>query len=339
MKASRPEVHALLGDIKSHPEQDGLRLILADWLEEHGDEADQARAELIRCQLEHARLGLEGAGRAAGRRALFLQQKYGPAWLGPVQQWLRQWCCPRGLLSVSVPLDSLRSQALALLAGSETWAWVEEVFLLDAGDGDVARLRRSPLLEQIALLGLRRGGIGPAGAAALGQWPLLERLDGLDLGQTPLTDAGLEALLAGGMLGNLRRLDLDGCRLDGDSLPRLAQLPRLERLVLWCNQLADEGARRLAGADAFARLRFLDLRGNQIGERGGACLAGWPGLAGLRELNLADNQLGPAAAAALAASPYLDGVQSLVLWGNPIGAAGAARLRERFGLRALVATL
>jgi uncharacterized protein (TIGR02996 family) len=339
--ASRPEVLALLGDIKSHPEQDGLRLILGDWLEENGDGADQARAELIRCQVEHARLGLEGTGRAAGRRALWLQQQYGPAWLGPVEQWLAQWSCPRGLLSVAVPLESLRSQAMSLVAGTETWAWVEEVFLLGAGDSEVARLRRCVLLEQIAALGLRRCALGPAGAGALGQWPLLGRLDWLDLGQTALGDAGLAVLARSEFLGQLRRLDLDGCRLRGPGLVRLAAAgpARLERLLLWGNPLGDEGARALAGANPFPRLRALDLRGNQIGNAGAASLAGWPGLAGLRELNLADNHLGSGAAFALAESPHLDRVESLVLWGNPINPDGAARLRDRFGPRVHVSTL
>jgi uncharacterized protein (TIGR02996 family) len=44
----RPSVLAFLHHIKAHPEEDAPRLILADWLEEHGDDHDVARALLIR---------------------------------------------------------------------------------------------------------------------------------------------------------------------------------------------------------------------------------------------------------------------------------------------------
>ena len=336
---SRPEVLALLGDSKSHPEQEGLRLILADWLEEHGDPADQARAEMIRCQIDHARLPPEAAGKAAaGRRGLWLQQKFGPAWLGPVQQWLQDWSCPRGLLAVSVPVASLKGQAMSLLAGTETWAWVEEVYLHGGVDADVARLRRCALLEQVGGLGFRRFELGPAGARSLAAWPLLERLHRLDLRQTPLGDPGLAALAASRLLGNLRFLDLSGCRLEADGLASLAgaSLPRLQLLMLGGNSLGDAGLVALARARPLPRLRHLHLRGNQIGDAGGVRLAGWPGLAEVRELGLEDNHLGSATAIALARSPYLECIESLLLWGNPIGREGAQRLTERFGARVRV---
>src|SRR5437870_2204633 len=157
VRGPRPEVLALLGDIKTDPEQDGLRLILADWLEENGDAADQARAELIRCQVEYARLPPEAPGKAAaGRRGLFLQQQYGPTWLGPLMQWLQEWSCPRGLLAVSVPVAAIQGQALSRLAATETWAWVEEVYLFGAASADLSLLRRCPLLAQLAGQGQRR---------------------------------------------------------------------------------------------------------------------------------------------------------------------------------------
>jgi uncharacterized protein (TIGR02996 family) len=47
----RPEVLAFLRDAKENPRDDPPRLILADWLDENGDEIDRARAEFIRIQL------------------------------------------------------------------------------------------------------------------------------------------------------------------------------------------------------------------------------------------------------------------------------------------------
>src|SRR3954465_6720696 len=54
----RPEVLAILQDVKDHPEDDTPRLVLADWLDEHGASdhgADHDRAAFIRVQLRLAR--------------------------------------------------------------------------------------------------------------------------------------------------------------------------------------------------------------------------------------------------------------------------------------------
>src|SRR5262245_20846052 len=48
MPAPRPELVALLEAAKDQPEELAPRLVLADWLEEFGDEHDRARAEFVR---------------------------------------------------------------------------------------------------------------------------------------------------------------------------------------------------------------------------------------------------------------------------------------------------
>ena len=52
-----PTLLGLLATCKADPDDDTPRLILADWLDDYGDEADQARACLIRTQCELARPG------------------------------------------------------------------------------------------------------------------------------------------------------------------------------------------------------------------------------------------------------------------------------------------
>ncbi len=327
----RPAVLALLGDAKAHPEQ--------DWLEDNGDALDQVRGELIRCQLEVDRLPAEAPARAAlARRARALQQQYERAWLGSLQPWLAEWACHRGLLSISVPVGHLCGRTLPLLTGTETWAWVEELYVVGAQDADLARLRTCPLLAQLGALGFQGSRLSQAGARTLGQCSFLTHLHTLDLSHCPLIGEGVRALVAGGQLGHLRHLDLASCGLQAGAICHLEALERLERLILWGNLLGDGGAARLASCRSWPRLAALDLRGNQIGEAGGTALAGWPGLAGLRELLLTDNQLGPAAAQALAGSRHLERVESLVLWGNPVGPDGADQLRKRFGDRVHVST-
>jgi uncharacterized protein (TIGR02996 family) len=338
---ARPEVLAFLADVKEHPQEDGLRLIFADWLEENGDALDQARAELIRCQVELARLPPEAPERAAhGRRARALQQTHGKAWLGPLEGWLSHWSCQRGLLSVYLSADQLRSHALVGLAATETWAWVDEVYVTTAGDNDVARLGQTALLSAVVSLGFRGGNLGPAGAQALGKLPLVARLHRLDLDHNHIGDRGLAALLASPHLGQLRTLELAGADLTaeaGGHLARAPSLARLERLSLWGNQLGNDGAEALARSEHLRHLRQVDLRGNAISDAGAAAIAsaagaGAPLFASLRELNLADNDIRPDGARALANS-LPDGLTSLVLWGNPVGIAGAQALRERFGPR------
>ena len=46
------EREALLHAIRLEPDEDTPRLVYADWLDEHGDEADRAHAEQIRVQIE-----------------------------------------------------------------------------------------------------------------------------------------------------------------------------------------------------------------------------------------------------------------------------------------------
>jgi uncharacterized protein (TIGR02996 family) len=336
----RPEVLAFLADIKNHPQEDGLRLIFADWLEENGDPLDQARAELIRSQIEFSRLPPDAPGRPEhGRRQRALQTKYTNAWLGPLTAW-GSWLHQRGLLSGSLMVTHLRSQALTALAGTETWAWVEELYLAAGQDSDVSRLKHNPLLAELTSLGFHRG-LGPAGVQALAALPLLARLDKLILNENDVGDQGLRALSASPHLERLRTLELSRTSLAGEGVIHLASaagLPRLERLNLAGNRLGDDGVAILASTQQLLGLQMLDLRSNLIGDAGATALSQSPALASLRELNLADNQLGPVAAHALAGSPHLEGIVALVLWGNPIGPKGVEDLRQRFGSRVHVST-
>lgn len=330
----REQVLAILADVKEHPDEDGLRLILADWLEEFGDASDAARAELIRCQITHERAPPGDAEKtAAGRRARWLQQNHGTKWLGPLAQWLSAWAFRRGLLSVSFEASLLRGQGLALLGASETWAWVDETYLLGAADADVARLRKCELFDTVGSLGFRRSPLGPDGVAALGDSPLAARLHKLDLSQCPVGNRGVEVLAHSPGFAGLRHLDLSGCQLTNRAdLRASTSLPELRTLTLWGNNLGPEPMRRLAASAGWPCLCRLDLRACQIDDVGGRALARWAGLASLRELDLSDNNLGEFAATALAESPHLDAIEALTLWGNPLGEA-AARLRGRFGRR------
>src|SRR5262245_20074727 len=62
-RARTAQDDAFLADVLEHPDEDAPRLVYADWLDEHGDEADRDRAELIRVQCQLARGDLDEARR------------------------------------------------------------------------------------------------------------------------------------------------------------------------------------------------------------------------------------------------------------------------------------
>ena len=74
----RPELIALLDACKDEPDDDAPRLVLADWLEEYGDESDRDRAEFIRLQIER-----DGEDDLSPREQALLHDR-GPSWLWPI---------------------------------------------------------------------------------------------------------------------------------------------------------------------------------------------------------------------------------------------------------------
>src|SRR5262249_22969826 len=120
----RPEVLALLHDVKENPDDDGLRLILADWLEEHGD----ARAELIRVQIEKAKLNrLAPRWQELDRQETKILKEHGRPWRDALKAMGGKCYFSRGLLwrhhldvgkLLRAPWESWRDgEALAWLDG------------------------------------------------------------------------------------------------------------------------------------------------------------------------------------------------------------------------------
>src|SRR4051812_29721240 len=89
--------------LQQGPDDDVLRLVYADFLEEHGDEASAAQAELIRVQVELAALapcdrwGAERAAELTARQNELLD-RWERTWLGDWADVLDGWAFHRGLL-------------------------------------------------------------------------------------------------------------------------------------------------------------------------------------------------------------------------------------------------
>ncbi|HEY7426373.1 MAG TPA: TIGR02996 domain-containing protein [Gemmataceae bacterium] len=74
---------ALMAAIREAPEDDALRLIVADWFEEQGGEANVARAEFIRTQIQRTNLPPDDIGQSELQaRELRLLKRWEPVWCG-----------------------------------------------------------------------------------------------------------------------------------------------------------------------------------------------------------------------------------------------------------------
>src|SRR5262245_37493064 len=79
---------ALMAACIANPEEDTPRLALADWLQEHGDEHDCARAEFIRLQIRAESLPENSASRKKlNAAAEELESKHRAHWLAPLKQF------------------------------------------------------------------------------------------------------------------------------------------------------------------------------------------------------------------------------------------------------------
>jgi uncharacterized protein (TIGR02996 family) len=311
----RAELLSLLQDAREHPGDVSRRLVLADWLEEYGDEADRARAELVRiqCRLEP---GLVSSGYQhpvvipaldAGRAALFRRQdqllaRYEKAWLGPLLRHLdAAWHFRRGMAVLDIDARNLPARLAARLAGTEAWAWVEGLRLRGASRRHLARLLDCPQLASVTAVqfgsDVRRCEMRPLSRI---RW--FAGLRELNLGQTRVSEEAL-ALLA-----------------------ESARQPALEHLCLYRSGVTPRGLMRLADTAVFEGLTTLDLRHNRLGDAAVEALAASRGLARLTHLLLAGNRVGPRGAGALAESPFLGSLTSLDLARNPLGDEGALTL-------------
>jgi uncharacterized protein (TIGR02996 family) len=357
---------ALLAAIRETPEDDGPRLVYADWLEEHGDEHDRARAEFIRVQCELARGAPRDRQRELQVRERALQKGHQAAWLGPL------WS-PAGETRVAFHrgLATLEMDATKFLARSfqeqapEHFRQAGVVGLtLWCPGGPLEGLAESAVLGRLASLEVDQDPFERGLAASLAANPHLAGLSSLELGSqgleegalrtlaesphlrnlTRLAPAGvaggprpadLEALTAPGAFPNLVSLSLPGWDFshnDLDRLLRASYAPKLTSLELAGRKIGDGGVRALVDSALPANLERLGLAGNFIGRSGFRALAE-ASFPRLRALDLAGNI--PGGTAALLKSPGLGRLTKLNLAYVRLGDAGVKALARCPGLARL----
>src|SRR6516165_7948006 len=104
----------LLQALIEHPDDDIRRLVLADWLEEHGE---PERAEFIRTQIELAKLPKTDKRRQVlEERETELLARNEQEWVKPLRDRVISWTFHRGFVAeVSVTVEAYQKYAFELV--------------------------------------------------------------------------------------------------------------------------------------------------------------------------------------------------------------------------------
>jgi uncharacterized protein (TIGR02996 family) len=171
---------ALIAAIREAPDDDAPRLICADWLEEQGGEANVARAEFIRTQIQRAQLPPDDPRHSELQaRELRLLKRWAPVWCGShfvfkkvrfrrgfieyVHLHLRHFLHHRRQMLELEPVRDVKltgwfrapDDLVRRVAGCEEWKYIETLRIHHQGPHHDPRSNLVELLESPHLTGLR----------------------------------------------------------------------------------------------------------------------------------------------------------------------------------------
>jgi uncharacterized protein (TIGR02996 family) len=317
---------SLLAGIRDDPDDDTLRSIYADWLEDNGD---PDRAEFIRVQLRLAALPAWNPARFdLEEREQDLLAEHRAAWMAHLPKWARQLELRfrRGLLDEAQPTTSAYLRYGERLARLLPLRKVSLQGYVDRPE-EVARLPATARLSELDTTGmssdapvqrrffdnlhaprLRRltfsGGVVqlPGLPAVLIGWPGLAQLTGLGISTMPYGDY-LAELFASPRLGRLEWLDLSYTDIGPATCAALARQEKLNGL------------------------RYLDVSSCGLGAGGAHALAeaAWPAL---EELRLSPWLMNADDVRRLLSGAWMAGLRSLDLIGMRGGAEAGRVLAE-----------
>jgi uncharacterized protein (TIGR02996 family) len=253
-----------LGAIGADPDDDTVRLVYADWLDENGG---GDRAEFIRVQVELARpVGDDQRGDELRRRESEILAARRDEWVGELADTApaAAWVFRRGFVDgLDLRGHEVGPDGAAALAASPHLAYATTLDLTGnrVGDEGARALASSRHAAHLRSLDLTANVIDLA-ALELALSPFMGRLTSLRLGQNVIRDAGWTALYFA---------------LQGE---------RLEVLDLSSNPIPDSGPRPVTDLPYRPRLAALDLSKTLAGNAAAAGLADTPALSLLRTLDL-----------------------------------------------------
>ncbi len=306
--------------LQQEPENDDLRLVYADFLEDRGDDESLARGEFIRVQVEWAALPPTAKGAAERAAQLTTRQnelltQWQRVWLGDWAEVLASWTFRRGFV------EAVQADASVFLDCAADWfaEWPPlNVAKLTRAGHLLPELAASPWLAHLRGLDLSNNGIDSAGLAHLTASRFLCLLQALDLSDNPIGPAGAGLLATAWSADELSELHLARCGLWHEGLlaligSRSGHPLRLRRLDLSDNGLYRLALVRLVDSPGMRRLESLDLSGNPLGNNGASVLADSSNASELVDLGLSGTGAGDREVIALATSRHLRKLRSLDL--------------------------
>lgn len=341
------ERRALMTAIVANPDDDAPRLVFADWLQEHGDTHDQARAEFIRLQIEVAKLPEKDPRRKKlTKRAENLASEHDAVWIAPLLGIERLLIHPvpnadeytRGLWgSLFMPVQRFLLNAYQrVLPDALAAVGVEE--LRFAGSTKRVAAVAAPPLRWVARV------IYPQAddkfLRAFGGSEYCTHLSSIELADPQITDGGLREFARTTGTRHLRRFALADvprwrtrrkytaagilALLESDRFP-------LDTLCL-TSEPAKFGYAALLASPHLKRLTRLTL-GTSVPM---GAVAACPHLTGLRELAIEQSGIGNADVDVLLTNPALKNLQKLALWDINaeqlrLSQTSHKKLRDRFG--------
>jgi uncharacterized protein (TIGR02996 family) len=324
---------AFVEAICENPADDAVRLVFADWLDDHGE---PERAEFIRVQVELAGLPPDSPRRdqfEPRERALLAEHR--TAWLAEVPSFARKDAVfRRGFVEkITTKASQFVKGAKALFKTAPVrGAWL--TYRAPWGTTEIPDPALAACEELQRLVSLRVGGylgssyIGNQGVQTLVASPHLAKLETLDLSENRITAVAVQALAASPHLANLKSLNLaadlytDRDRMLGDegaaALAAAPHLAGLRELNLSHSRIGSKGAEALAKSKHLRNLTRLDLSWNDIGDEGGLALANSATLTNLTTLGLRHTGLGDVAVEDLFTSPHLSRLTDIELYAGEL---------------------
>jgi uncharacterized protein (TIGR02996 family) len=306
---------AFFDDIYAHPDDDGLRLIYADWLEENGQ---PERGELIRIQLELEELPEDHPRRSdlEGRQQELLKS-HGRKWKSHLPNLVRSKAdFRRGILSHIV-----LTAAELLREGKKLRRKVYfDSLRLRSSRGMIGKLLASGLLAGLRSLDLSGNSLSDDEVVRLSASPYLAELRTLVISHNDFSDDACLALATSPFLTKLKRLEASWCNsalISALGDPDVAFRPQKVQMV--SGGVSAEEVRALANAPAMSSLRELGLSFNPFGPDGAFAIARSPYLKNLRWLSVWSCRLDDAAVRELVHSPNAQFLEIIGLYQNPIG--------------------
>lgn len=290
------EFTALIRTCKAEPDDDAPRLILADWLDDHGE---PERAAFIRRQIltpESAKVDQSSIHQWAETWEQLGEEIRSSRSAGAGLYSLE---FQRGFLRIADGYEELYNRLGRILNPPFDWNWVEEIKFGSWHDGDWTPLFRSdrlleltrlefsdddyhsillepllkcPFLTSLRPLGLVMVTMEDDGFARLSECRGLAGLRSLSLTEMGLGLDAAQSLASSELWDELRSCEIRASRFGDQGLAELAagrRRPFLERLDLMIGDYSDQGLIELARSDRFPALRELAVGYRTVLDRGG----------------------------------------------------------------------